>query len=94
MANEQYRKVHQADDKVLKALLQSKKAFMQLLRYFLSVEWANLIDEQSLVRFDKSFVQQDFVGKEADILYRCRMNGQNVVFFSDLLDGLKPLWRH
>jgi len=81
VANEQYRKVHQADDKVLKALLQSKKAFMQLLRYFLSVEWANLIDEQSLVRFDKSFVQQDFVGKEADILYRCRMNGQNVVFY-------------
>jgi len=74
-------KVHQPDDKVLKALLQSKKAFMQLLRYFLSEDWAKHIEEHSLLRIDKSFILQDFAGKEADILYRCRLDGQEVVFY-------------
>ena len=97
MANEQDGKVHQPEDKVLRALLQSKKAFMQLLRYFLSVKWTRLIDEQSLVCIDKSFVQQDFAGKEADILYQCRMNEQDVVFyvlleFQSTVDQQMP-WR-
>lgn len=75
------KKVHQPHDKGFRALLQSRKAFMQLLRYFVGADWVNRIDEQSLLRVDKSFILQDFAGKEADIVYLCRLGGQDVFFY-------------
>jgi hypothetical protein len=44
---------HQPHDKGFRALLQSRKAFMQLLRYFVGADWVNLIDEQALILVDK-----------------------------------------
>jgi hypothetical protein len=73
--------IHQPHDKGFRALLQSRKAFMQLLRYFVGADWVSLIDEQALIRVDKSFILQDFAGKEADIVYRCRLGGQDVFFY-------------
>lgn len=75
------KKVHQPHDKGFRALLQSRKAFMQLLRYFVGADWVNRIDEQSLLRVDKSFILQDFAGKEADIVYLCRLGGQDVFLY-------------
>lgn len=81
MKKEQNEKIHQPDGKVFKALLQSKKAFMQLVWYFLSENWGPRIDEQSLMRVDKSFILQDYAGREADIVYQCKVDGQDVVFY-------------
>ena len=78
---QRHEKVHQADDKGYRALLQSRKAFLQLLRYFVGLPWTEAIEEQSLQRVDKSFILQDFAGKEADLVYTCRLEGKDIIFY-------------
>ena len=73
--------IHQEHDKGYKYLLQSKRAFMDLLRSFVKSDWVELIREEDLVRVDKSFILQDFSGKEADIVYRSQIKGQDVIFY-------------
>ena len=74
-------RVHQPDDKGYRALLQSRRAFLQLLRYFVAQPWTEMIDEQSLQRIDKSFILQDFAGKEADLVYSCRIDNKDIIFY-------------
>ena len=74
-------KIHQEHDKGYKHLLQSKRAFMDLLKSFVKKEWVELVCEDDLVRVDKSFILQDFSGKEADIVYRSNINGQEIIFY-------------
>ena len=73
--------IHQPDDKAFKVLLQNQKAFIQLLRTFLSADWVNQIDEHALRRLDKSFILPSYKSQESDIIYHCRLKGTNVIFY-------------
>jgi len=73
--------IHQPDDKAFKALLQTRKAFLQLLRCFLHESWVAQLDEQALHRIDKSFILPDFSSRESDIVYRCRFQESEVIFY-------------
>lgn len=73
--------VHQKHDKGYKYLLSSKRVFMEMLRSFIHAGWVAQIDEQQLVRLDKSFVLQDFSAKEADIVYRMKLQDEEVIFY-------------
>ena len=73
--------IHQPDDKAFKALLQTRKAFLQLLRCFLHESWVAQLDEQALHRIDKSFILPDFTSRESDIVYRCRFHDSEVIFY-------------
>jgi len=72
-------------DKGYKYLFSTKRVFLQLLKSFLRQSWVHKIDESSLERIDKSFILQDFKGKEADIIYKVRID-ENEVFFYILLE--------
>ncbi len=74
-------KMHQEHDKGYKYLLQSKRAFMDLLKSFVKSDWVGLIREEDLVRVDKSYILQDFSGKEADIVYQSKIKGHDVIFY-------------
>lgn len=73
--------IHHPDDKGFKALLQTRKAFLQLLRCFLHEEWVSQIDEHALHRIDKSFVLPDFASRESDIVYRCLLKDREVIVY-------------
>lgn len=73
--------IHQPADTAFKSLFQSKRAFVQLLRYFLKAPWVELIDEQQLDRIDKSFIKSDHARLEADVVYTCRMKDQDVIIY-------------
>ena len=73
--------VHNPVDASYKSLLQTKKAFVQLLRYFLKEQWVEQVDEQRVQRIDKSFVLPNFAKREADLVYKCRMKGNDVFFY-------------
>ena len=73
--------IHQPDDKAFKALLQTRKAFLQLLRCFLHESWVAQLNEQALHRIDKSFILPDFTSRESDIVYRCRFQESEVIFY-------------
>ncbi len=68
-------------DKGYKYLLSVKRVFLQLLRSFVDKSWVNSIDEDSVEYINKSFILQDFKGKEADIVYRVKIDGKEVFFY-------------
>lgn len=73
--------IHQPDDKAFKLLLQNQKAFIQLLKTFLSSEWVNGIDEHALRRIDKSFILPNYKSQESDIIYHCKLKGTDIIFY-------------
>src|SRR5690554_1009561 len=68
-------------DKGYKYLLSAKKVFLELLKSFVRQGWVEEIDESNIVRVDKSFILQDFKGKEADLVYWVKMNDRDVIFY-------------
>ncbi|MQL53724.1 transposase [Desulfofundulus thermobenzoicus] len=92
------RQPHHAHDKGYRELLSSKRAFLELLRTFVREDWAKDIDEESLVRVEKSYILQDFSEKEADIVYRLRLRGTEVISaalsFKEMLAGYRQFEEH
>lgn len=74
-------KVHQPHDTSYKFLLSSKKLFVELLRSFINKSWVNGVDENQIEEIPHSFVLPDFKRKEADLIYRVKLNGQDIVFY-------------
>ncbi|MEW6066088.1 MAG: Rpn family recombination-promoting nuclease/putative transposase [Bacillota bacterium] len=72
---------HHTHDKGYRELLSSKRAFLDLLKTFVREDWTKDIDEDSLVRVEKSYILQDFSEKEADIIYRLKTKGGDVIFY-------------
>lgn len=75
------RQPHHTHDRGYRELLSSKRAFLELLKTFVREEWTKEIDEDSLVRVEKSYILQDFSEKEADIVYRLKTKGGDIIFY-------------
>jgi len=56
-------------DTNIKHLLSTKRVFIQLLKSFVNKNRMNTIGKESIENIDKSFILQDFHGKEADLIY-------------------------
>jgi len=67
-------------DKGYKYILSVKKVFLQLLKSFVRQDWVHRIDKDSLEQINRSFILQDFNGKEADLIYRVKIDGREVFF--------------
>lgn len=78
---EEYDSLNNKHDKGYKYLLSVKKIFLQLLQSFINQGWVKKIDEDGIILVDKSFILQDFKDKEADLVYRVKMDGKEVVFY-------------
>ncbi|WP_232229072.1 Rpn family recombination-promoting nuclease/putative transposase [Paenibacillus zanthoxyli] len=61
-------------------MLSSKKLFVELLRSFINKGWVQAVNEE-VQEIPHSFVLQDFKRQEADLVYRVKLNGQDVVFY-------------
>jgi predicted transposase YdaD len=80
-SDERQETIHQRHDTSYRFLLSSKKLFVELLRSFVHKGWVQRIDETNVQEIPHSFVLQDFKRKEADLVYRVQLNGQEVVFY-------------
>ena len=78
---EEYKALDKKHDKGYKYLLSFKKVFLQLLNNFVKQGWVDKINEDDIIKVDKSFIAQDFQNKEADIVYSVKINNQNVLFY-------------
>ncbi len=76
--NKQTRHYH---DKGYKQLLSNKKLFIELFRTFVKEDWVHDIDEEDLILVDKTYILQDFSGKEADIVYRLQAGGKDIIIY-------------
>ncbi len=73
--------INNPHDKGYKYLLSSEKVFLELLQSFVNVNWVRQIDSAAMTRIDKSYILQDFNGKEADLVYRVKLKDQEVIFY-------------
>ncbi len=80
-ADEQYEVLDNAHDTGYKYLLETKRIFVQLLRSFVKQGWVDKIDESGIERINKTFITQGFKKKEADIVYKVKIDGQEVFFY-------------
>ena len=68
-------------DKGYRFLLSSKTVLMELLESFVTGGWVKKVDPQSLTKEDKSYVLADFKDKEADLVYRGKIDGREYIFY-------------
>ena len=73
--------IHNSHDKGFKYLFGIKRLFVQLLRSFVQQDWAQRILPEDVELVDKSFILPDFKHKEADLVYKIKMDGNYVYFY-------------
>jgi hypothetical protein len=61
--------------------LSIKRLFVQLLKSFVDQGWVDKIEPEDVELVDKSFILPDFKNKEADLVYKVKMDGTNVYFY-------------
>ena len=79
--DDKYEVINNKHDTGYKYLLSVKRVFIQLLKSFVDKSWVNDIDEDSVENINKSFILQDFKGKEADLVYKVKINEQEIFFY-------------
>ncbi len=79
---EQKQHTHHQHDVGYKELLSTNNNFLQLLKSFVKhQDWVNYIDEQNIIRIDKSFISQDYSEKEADLVYKLNLKNTEVIIY-------------
>lgn len=73
--------IHNTLDKGYKYLFSIKRLFVQLLRSFVNQGWAQKIAPEDVELVDKSFILPDFKDKEADLVYKIKIDGGDVYFY-------------
>lgn len=71
----------QIHDKGYKRVLTKKKHFIHLIRKYIDVNLGEAILEEELELIDKAFIPKDFKEKEADVIYKAKLKGQEVIFY-------------
>ncbi|HBN83772.1 MAG TPA: hypothetical protein DDZ89_07995 [Clostridiales bacterium] len=79
--DESYEVLNNKHDTGYKYLLSVKRVFVQLLKSFVKQSWVNDIDEDNVENINKSFILNDFKGKEADLVYKIKINEQEIFFY-------------
>ncbi|RKD21927.1 conserved hypothetical protein (putative transposase or invertase) [Caminicella sporogenes DSM 14501] len=75
------KKIYNEHDIGYKHILSQKKNFIDFLRGFIKKEWVKQIREEDIILIDKEFIQEDFKEKEADIIYKANIKGQDIIFY-------------
>ena len=68
-------------DRGYKTLLASEEIFVELLQSFVDMGWVSQIDPDTLTKMDTTYILQDFTEKEADLVYRLKLQDQEIIFY-------------
>ena len=74
-------KIYNRNDKGYKHLLTTKRLFVQLLKSFVQQRWAQKIEPEDITLVNTSYILPDFKNKEADLVYKIKIDGDEVYFF-------------
>lgn len=69
-------------DKGYKDLYSNKDVFINLVKDTLKFSWASEIKPEDLILVDKSYILPNYHDKESDIVYRAKIEGEEVIFFT------------
>ena len=68
-------------DSGYKLLFSNHELVRQLITSFVTDDWVHEIDFNSLERLEKSFISEDFVERESDIIYKASFRGCDLYFY-------------
>jgi hypothetical protein len=102
--NESQKKVHLTHDTTHRHFLAVKKLFVELFQSFVNEGWVQEVHEGFL----NDYVSQDFLQKRADLVYKVRLNNDDILFYVltemqstvdfempfRLLEYQVEIWRH
>jgi predicted transposase YdaD len=73
--------IHDPHDKGYKTLFSYREIFLELLDSFVTQGWISQLDRKSVIRIDKSFTSLVAGNKDADLVYRLKVKGKDVIFY-------------
>ena len=68
-------------DVTYKSFLTHKQTFLELLKGFVCEDWVDQVSEDDLSLENQSFILYDYQERESDIIYKAKLNEQEVYFF-------------
>ncbi len=79
---EELKMVNNPHDKGYKRSLSHPKEFLHFLRKYVGADWMMELEETQLTLCDKEFVDKDYEGREADLVYKVvRATGEEIYVF-------------
>ena len=79
---EELRTVHTPHDRGYKRSLSQPREFLHFLKKYVKADWMLELEESQLSLCDKEFVDKDYEGREADLIYRVkRTTGEEIFVF-------------
>ncbi|MFN8670506.1 MAG: Rpn family recombination-promoting nuclease/putative transposase [Candidatus Sericytochromatia bacterium] len=79
-------KIYQIYDKGYKQMLGNEEIFKELLETFVKVDWVKNIDYDSIEKIDKSFISEEYLEKESDIIYKTKLKDNKEIYIYILLE--------
>lgn len=80
--NEETKNVQLPHDKGYKRSLSNPREFLHFMKKYVGAGWMQELEESQLSLCDKEFVEKDYEGKEADLLYKVtKGNGEEILIF-------------
>jgi len=65
-----------------KDLYSNKIVFLNLVKEMLKAPWAKDLQEDNLVLIDKEYILSDYEENESDIVYRTKIDGKEIIFYT------------
>ena len=79
---EGWKNVHAPHDRGYKRSLSQPREFLHFLKKYVKADWMMELEESQLSLCDKEFVDKDYEGREADLIYRVkRTTGEEIFVF-------------
>jgi predicted transposase/invertase (TIGR01784 family) len=74
-------KIKDEHDVGYKSLFSNKDNFLHFLKKYIGAQWVDDVSVDDLLLMDKSFILKDYKDKEADVIYRVKLKGREVIFY-------------
>lgn len=74
-------KKYNVHDSGYKKLFSNPVIVKELLLYFVDEPWVKSLDYNTLERIDKSFITEEFINRESDIIYRINFQGKDLFIY-------------
>jgi len=82
MNDETQKEITKPHDRGYKESLSHPKQFLHFLKKYVKADWMQELTEEQLILADKEFIDKDYEGREADLIYKVmRKDGRSVYVF-------------
>ncbi|MCL2054473.1 MAG: Rpn family recombination-promoting nuclease/putative transposase [Oscillospiraceae bacterium] len=79
--NEHEQEPNQKHDEGYKGILAKKANFLHFLKKYIAEPWTDRIDPDDMERIDKSFITREYRKQDSDLIYKLKINGEDVYFY-------------